>query len=58
MKIAVYAICKDERQFLYKWLARCGDAAVGTLVLQYMPHELVGNYFMEVSECDYTTESI
>ena len=48
MKIAVYAICKDERQFLYKWLARCGDAAVGTLVLQYMPHELVGNYFMEV----------
>ena len=26
-----------------------GNAAGGTLVLQYMPHELVGNYFMEVS---------
>ena len=28
---------------------RTGEAAGGTIVLQYMPHELVGNYFMEVS---------
>ena len=26
-----------------------GEAAGGTIVLHYMPHELVGNYFMEVS---------
>ena len=26
-----------------------GEAAGGTLVLQYMTHELLGNYFMEVS---------
>ena len=26
-----------------------GDAAGGTIVLQYMPHELVGNQFVEVS---------
>ncbi|MGM9619537.1 MAG: glycosyltransferase [Oscillospiraceae bacterium] len=26
MKIAVYAICKDERQFLGGWLARCAEA--------------------------------
>ena len=25
-----------------------GKVAGGTIVLQYMPHELVGNYFMEV----------
>ena len=28
---------------------RTGEAAGGTIVLQYLPHELVGNYFMEVS---------
>ena len=28
---------------------RTGEAAGGTIVLQYMPHELVGNYFVEVS---------
>ena len=26
-----------------------GEAACGTIVLHYMPHELVGNYFMEVT---------
>lgn len=25
------------------------DSESGTIVLHYMPHELVGNYFMEVS---------
>ena len=28
---------------------RTGEAAGGTIVLQYMPHELVGNYFTAVS---------
>ena len=28
---------------------RTGAAAGGTVVLQYMPHELVGHYFVEVS---------
>lgn len=28
---------------------RTGEAAGGTVVLQYMPHELVGHYFMEVT---------
>ena len=29
---------------------RCArDSESGTIVLHYMPHELVGNYFMEVS---------
>ena len=27
---------------------RTGEAAGGTIVLQYMPHELVGNYFTAV----------
>lgn len=27
---------------------RTGEAAGGTVVLHYMPHELVGNYFVEV----------
>ena len=27
---------------------RIGEAAGGTVVLQYLPHELVGNYFVEV----------
>lgn len=27
---------------------RTGEAAGGTVVLQYMPHELVGHYFVEV----------
>ena len=26
-----------------------GEAAGGTVVLQYMPHELVGHYFVEVT---------
>ena len=28
---------------------RTGEAAGGTVVLQYMPHELVGHYFVEVT---------
>ena len=28
---------------------RTGEAAGGTVVLQYMPHELVGHYFVEVA---------
>ena len=28
---------------------RTGEAAGGTVVLQYMPHELVGQYFVEVT---------
>ncbi len=28
--------------------ARTGEAAGGTVVLQYLPHELVGHYFVEV----------
>ena len=28
---------------------RTGEAAGGTMVLQYMPHELVGHYFVEVT---------
>ena len=28
---------------------RTGEAAGGTIVLQYMPHELIGNYFTEVN---------
>ena len=28
---------------------RTGEAAGGTIVLQYMPHELIGNYFMAVN---------
>lgn len=28
---------------------RTGEAAGGTIVLQYMPHELVGQYFVEVT---------
>ena len=32
------------------YLCRCtGEAAGGTVVLQYLPHELVGHYFVEVS---------
>ena len=27
---------------------RTGEAAGGAVVLQYLPHELVGNYFVEV----------
>ena len=28
---------------------RAGEAAGGTVVLQYLPHELVGHYFVEVT---------
>lgn len=28
---------------------RTGEAEGGTIVLQYMPHELIGHYFVEVS---------
>ena len=28
---------------------RTGESAGGTVVLQYLPHELVGHYFVEVA---------
>ena len=32
-----------------KWFpVICGEASGSTVVLQYMPHELVGHYFVEV----------
>ena len=41
---------KETMNPLYAVLATgaAGEAAVGTIVLHYMPHELVGHYFMEV----------
>ena len=36
---------EDGKLYLCK---RTGEAAGGTVVLQYLPHELVGNYFVEV----------
>lgn len=46
------------RKAIYHTDAGRRSGSSGTVVLQYLPHELVGNYFMEVSSCDYTTESI
>ena len=37
---------EDGKTYLCK---RTGEATGGTVVLQYMPHELVGHYFVEVS---------
>lgn len=36
----------DSRTYLCE---RTGEAAGGKIVLQYLPHELVGNYFTEVT---------
>lgn len=40
-----YSDSEDGKLYLCK---RTGEAAGGTVVLQYMPHELVGHYFVEV----------
>ena len=41
-----YSDSEDGKLYLCQ---RTGEAAGGTVVLQYMPHELVGQYFVEVS---------
>ena len=40
-----YLDSEDGKLYLCQ---RIGEAAGGTVVLQYLPHELVGNYFAEV----------
>ena len=40
-----YTDSEDGKLYLCQ---RTGEAAGGTVVLQYLPHELVGNYFVEV----------
>ena len=42
---------KETMNPLYAVLATVadGEAAGGTIVLQYLPHELVGHYFVEVT---------
>ena len=40
-----YTDSEDGKLYLCQ---RTGEAMGGTLVLQYMPHELVGHYFVEV----------
>ena len=41
-----YLDSEDGKLYLCQ---RTGEAAGGTVVLQYLPHELVGNYFVEVT---------
>lgn len=41
-----YLDSEDGKLYLCQ---RTGEASGGTVVLQYMPHELVGHYFVEVS---------
>lgn len=41
-----YLDSEDGKLYLCQ---RTGEAAGGTVVLQYMPHELVGHYFVEVT---------
>ena len=41
-----YSDSEDGKLYLCQ---RTGEAAGGTVVLQYMPHELVGHYFVEVT---------
>ena len=41
-----YTDSEDGKLYLCQ---RTGEATGGTVVLQYMPHELVGQYFVEVS---------
>ena len=40
-----YLDSEDGKLYLCQ---RTGEASGGTVVLQYLPHELVGNYFVEV----------
>ena len=41
-----YSDSEDGKLYLCQ---RTGEAAGGTVVLQYMPHDLVGHYFVEVT---------
>ena len=41
-----YADSEDGKLYLCQ---RTGEASGGTVVLQYLPHELVGHYFVEVT---------
>ena len=41
-----YLDSEDSKIYLCQ---RTGEAVGGTIVLQYMPHELIGNYFTEVN---------
>ena len=41
-----YTDSEDGKLYLCQ---RTGEAAGGTVVLQYLPHELVGHYFVEVT---------
>lgn len=41
-----YTDSEDGKLYLCQ---RTGESAGGTVVLQYMPHELVGHYFVEVT---------
>ena len=41
-----YTDSEDGKLYLCQ---RTGEAAGGTVVLQYMPHELVGHYFVKVT---------
>ena len=41
-----YTDSEDGKLYLCR---RTGEAAGGTVVLQYLPHELVGHYFVAVS---------
>ena len=41
-----YLDSEDGKLYLCQ---RTGEAAGGTVVLQYLPHELVGHYFVEVA---------
>ena len=41
-----YLDSEDGKTYLCQ---RTGEAAGGTIVLQYMPHELIGNYFTAVN---------
>ena len=41
-----YTDSEDGKLYLCQ---RTGEAAGGTVVLQYMPHELVGQYFVDVT---------
>lgn len=45
-RLAMAMNSEDGKLYLCQ---RTGEAAGGTVVLQYMPHELVGHYFVEVS---------
>ena len=44
--LRLYYLDSEDRK-TYK-CQRTGEAAGGTVVLQYLPHELVGQYFVEI----------